>query len=68
MGSDDLLTTGQAAEVIGVSRSTVVRFIEDGLLPAFRLPMRPSARGRGHWRITRADAEQLRRRMREDVE
>jgi excisionase family DNA binding protein len=63
--SEELLTTGQAGEVIGVSRSTVVRLIEDGVLPAFRLPARPGARLKGHWRVRRADAEELRRRMRQ---
>ncbi len=46
------LTTGQAAELLGVSRSTVVRYIEAGTLDARRLPG-------GHWRIRRADAEKL---------
>ena len=47
------LTTGQAATVIGVSRSTIVRYIESGDLEARRLPG-------GHWRIDRAAAEKLR--------
>jgi excisionase family DNA binding protein len=46
------LTTGQAAELLGVSRSTVVRYIEAGTLDARRLPG-------GHWRIRRHDAEEL---------
>lgn len=46
------LTTGQAAELLGVSRSTVVRYIEAGTLDARRLPG-------GHWRIRRSDAEEL---------
>jgi excisionase family DNA binding protein len=46
------LTTGQAAELLGVSRSTVVRYIEAGTLEARRLPG-------GHWRIPRAAAESL---------
>ena len=46
------LTTGQAAELLGVSRSTVVRYIEAGTLEARRLPG-------GHWRIRRSDAEKL---------
>lgn len=61
--SDELLTSGQAAEVIGVSRSTVVRLIEDGVLPGFRLPARPGGRTKGHWRVRRADAVELRRKM-----
>jgi excisionase family DNA binding protein len=63
--SEELLTTGQAAELIGVSRSTVVRLIEDGVLPGFRLPARPGSRTKGHWRIRRVDAEELRFKMRE---
>jgi len=46
------LTTGQAAELLGVSRSTVVRYIEAGTLDARRLPG-------GHWRVRRTDAERL---------
>jgi len=46
------LTTGQAAELLGVSRSTVVRYIEAGTLDARRLPG-------GHWRIRRSEAERL---------
>jgi len=46
------VTTGQAAELLGVSRSTVVRYIEAGTLDARRLPG-------GHWRIRRNDAEKL---------
>jgi excisionase family DNA binding protein len=61
--SDELLTSGQAADVIGVSRSTVVRLIEDGVLPAFRLPARPGGRTKGHWRVKRTEAEALRRKM-----
>jgi excisionase family DNA binding protein len=46
------LTTGQAAELLGISRSTVVRYIEAGTLEARRLPG-------GHWRIHRNAAERL---------
>jgi excisionase family DNA binding protein len=49
---DEWLTTGQAAEMLGVSRSTVVRYIEAGTLEARRLPS-------GHWRIHRTAAEKL---------
>jgi excisionase family DNA binding protein len=52
------LTTGQAAELLGVSRSTVVRYIEAGTLEARRLPG-------GHWRIRRNEAERL---LRDDSE
>ncbi len=49
---DEWLTTGQAAALLGISRSTVVRYIEAGNLDARRLPG-------GHWRIRRAAAEKL---------
>ena len=52
------MTTGQAAELLGVSRSTVVRYIEAGTLDARRLPG-------GHWRIRRSEAEKL---LRDDSE
>ena len=52
------LTTGQAAELLGVSRSTVVRYIEAGTLVARRLPG-------GHWRVRRSEAEKL---LRDDSE
>ena len=58
-----MLTSGEAAEVLGVSRSTAVRLIEDGLLPALRLPARPGGRAKGHWRVRKADAVALRRKM-----
>jgi excisionase family DNA binding protein len=46
------LTTGQAAELLGISRSTVVRYIEAGTLDARRLPG-------GRWRVRRVAAEKL---------
>ncbi len=68
MNPDELLTTGQAAGVLGVSRSTVIRMLEDGTLVGFRLPMRPGAKIKGPWRVQRVDAEELKRRMREGIE
>ena len=59
--AEDELTTGQAAELMGVSRSSLVRYVRSGLLPARRLPG-------GHLRIRRADVERLRQQGREDVE
>jgi excisionase family DNA binding protein len=46
------LTAGQAATLLGISRSTVVRYIEAGTLDARRLPG-------GHWRVRRDAAEKL---------
>lgn len=59
-----LLTTGQAADILGVSRSTVVRLLEEGTLPGFRLPARAGSRLKGHWRVVRVDVVELRRKMR----
>jgi excisionase family DNA binding protein len=46
------VTTGEAAEILGVSRSTIVRYVEAGILPARKLPG-------GHLRIRREDVERL---------
>jgi len=47
----EIFTTGQVARVCGVSPDTVVAWIEDKILPCFRLP-----RGRDR-RVTREDLE-----------
>jgi two-component system, OmpR family, response regulator VicR len=44
----DVLTTGEAAEICGVNFRTVLRWIDRGLLQAYKLP------GRGDRRVTRA--------------
>ncbi|MBA5688868.1 response regulator [Rugamonas apoptosis] len=44
----DVLTTGEAAQLCGVNFRTVLRWIDRGLLQAYKLP------GRGDRRITRA--------------
>lgn len=49
---DEWLSTGQAAERLGVHRSTLVRYIEEGRLPARKLPT-------GHYRIRREDLDKL---------
>jgi excisionase family DNA binding protein len=49
---DDLLTTGEAAREVGVSRATVARWVRLGLLPARRLPS-------GHARVRRGDVHRL---------
>lgn len=49
--SNDVLTTGDAATLCGVSFRTVLRWIERGLLPAYKLP------GRGDRRIRRSDLD-----------
>lgn len=50
---DELLSPRQVAEMLGVTDRTVLRYIEDGGLPAVRLP------GGRLWRIRRADVEAL---------
>ncbi|UTW07522.1 response regulator [Pseudomonas benzenivorans] len=47
----DVLTSRQAAELCGVSFRTVIRWIERGLLQAYRLP------GRGDYRVPRQELE-----------
>jgi excisionase family DNA binding protein len=61
VGNGEYLTTGEAAEVIGVSKSTVVKLIADGKLPVTRVP------GSTHRRIARKVAEDLRDRMRQEA-
>ena len=46
--SREYYTTGNVAELCGVSRITVLRWIEKAYLPAFRLP-------EGHYRIHVSD-------------
>jgi excisionase family DNA binding protein len=59
VADDDLLTTGEAAHLVGVHRSTVDRWIRLGLLPiASRLPS-------GHARVRREDVLKLVKRERE---
>ncbi|MBJ7598009.1 helix-turn-helix domain-containing protein [Candidatus Nephthysia bennettiae] len=59
VAEDDLLTTGEAARLAGVHRSTVDRWIRLGLLPiASRLPS-------GHARVRRQDVLELIKRERD---
>jgi len=46
------LTTHQAAQILGVSRSTIVTYADSGALRSFRLPS-------GHRRFRRSDVEEL---------
>lgn len=57
IGTGGELTPAEAAEILGVSPSTVRRYEESGLLVPRRLP------GSGHRRYRRADVEQLRDRQ-----
>ena len=44
MPNPDLLSTTQAAEVIGIERSTISRWVQQGLLePAMKLPSQTGA-------------------------
>ena len=55
----DLLTTTEAAKLLGITRTTVYRYVRDGRLPAIKLPT-------GHTRIPREAVEKLRRQLGED--
>jgi excisionase family DNA binding protein len=46
------LTTDEAAELLRVSKSTIVRYIRDGEISAAQLPGK-------QWRIRRQDVEEL---------
>lgn len=48
----DLLTSTEAARLLGVDRSTVARYVRQGKLPAIKLPS-------GHTRIRREDVNRL---------
>lgn len=49
----DVLTTGEAAQICGVNFRTVLRWIDRGLLPAYRLP------GRGDRRVLREELQRF---------
>ena len=51
-GWPEYLTTGAVAKHCGVSKVTVLRWIEEGYLPTFRLP-------KGHNRIHREDLHEF---------
>lgn len=62
MPSEELLTTSEAAKLLRVAKSTVLRYVRDGHLPgAIRLPS-------GYLRIPRSAVDELLRQGREDVE
>jgi excisionase family DNA binding protein len=50
--ADELLTTGQVADLLNVHAQTVRRWIENGNLRAIRLPS-------GVWRVRRSDLDAL---------
>lgn len=50
---DELLSPQRVATLLGVTDRTVLRYIEDGHLPAVRLP------GGRLWRIRRSDVDAL---------
>ena len=56
----ELFSVQQATELLGVSESTVRRYIDDGRLPAYRLA------GERLIRITRSDLEALLSPIRHD--
>lgn len=52
MNRDDLLTSGQAAAIVGVTDETIRRWAEDGKVRHMRLPS-------GRFRFRRSDIEAL---------
>jgi excisionase family DNA binding protein len=51
MQEDDLLTIGEAAEYLRLSKKTTWRWCRSGRLPAFKI---------GHqWRISKADMQEM---------
>ncbi len=54
MASSEWIGVGESARLLGVSRSTVRRYVEQGHLPARRLPT-------GILRLKREDVERLAR-------
>jgi excisionase family DNA binding protein len=48
----DMLTTDQAAKLLGVNRAAVARWLRLGQLRGVRLPF-------GHWRVRREDLDRL---------
>lgn len=61
VGDGEYLSTGEAAEVIGVSKSLVVKLLNTGQLAHTTLP------GSTHRRILRTVAEELRDKMRSEA-
>jgi excisionase family DNA binding protein len=57
--STDLLSTGEAAKELGVSGKTVLRWINEGLLPARR------TRAGGQYRVDRAALERFKAEQQE---
>lgn len=55
---DELLTTVQAAKLLGVSDSSIRRYIEAGQLPAMRLPT-------GVYRVPRSAVDEYLRQLQE---
>jgi excisionase family DNA binding protein len=49
---DEIITTGEAGKLIGKHRSTIVRYIEDNLIPGIRAPG-------GWWGVYRSDVLKL---------
>ncbi len=56
--SEEWLRPGEAAKLLGVSLTTISRYVDQGLLEAQRLPS-------GQRRISRRSVEELRRKGRD---
>jgi excisionase family DNA binding protein len=59
VADDDLISTGEAAQLLGVHRTTVARYIAEGRLPAKRLPG-------GQFRIRRDEVLKLLREVEDE--
>jgi excisionase family DNA binding protein len=59
VSDDDLMSTGEAALLLGVHRTTVARYITEGRLPARRLPG-------GQFRVRREDVLKLLREVEDE--
>jgi excisionase family DNA binding protein len=59
VAEDDLISTGEAAEILGLSEETVRRLFDDGELTGMRTRPGPG----GHRRPSRESVEAYRRRM-----
>lgn len=56
-----MVSVSSAAERLGVSRDTVLRYIEAGTLTGYRFTER------GWWRVTKSSIDSLERSMREQI-
>ena len=65
-GADELITVGQAAEILGVHKTQVARLLKDGRLSYVTLP--PKYRRQGVWRYLRREPSAQSRRPAREVQ